>query len=391
MACFAPKQSRLSRRLIPLAMLAFALAAVLAMPSRSAAAPPPGYFGIAESTIRPGDFNGMRRAGAGAVRIQFSLGHTKWKRGQAYDWSWFDHLVQGAVGNGLEIVPVLYGVPPWISHDRGRTPMKSKESLREWDAFVRAVVQRYGPLKLGDLNQGKFWIEKSLPDPADPYRPSLPYRPITTWQIWNEPNSITWWKPKPNPKQYAALLRRSANIIHGTDSGSKVMTAGIVAKPTNAHAITGKRFITNMLRTRGTAAALDILAFHPYAKTAQLALRQMKGMRKTLKRAGDPKAPIWVTEIGWGSRGPKSVPLVQTPTQQKRSLAKLMKGALSLRERVGIERVFWYHWRDAPDKLCKWCKTSGLVDRQSRPKEIHDIFASIAKGVPRSQLRSRDR
>lgn len=392
MAPLAHKRSRCSRLTISLALLALALLAALTMPSRGAAAPPDGYFGVAEPTIRPGDFTGIKRAGAGALRIQFSLGHAKWKRGQrAYDWRYFDHLVKGAVSNGLDLVPVLYGVPPWISKERGRTPMKSKAALAEWDAFVAAVVKRYGPIEFGNLDQGTFWLENSIPGAPSDYGPFVPYRPITVWQIWNEPNSITWWEPKPSPKQYASLLRRSASIIHGIDPGSKAMTAGIVAHPTNAHAIPGKKFITAMLRIPGTAEALDILAFHPYATSAKTALKQMKQMRGTLNRAGDPSAPIWVTEIGWGSRGPKSAPLILSRTGQKRSLVKLMKGALAMRESHGIERLFWYHWRDAPDKLCKWCKTSGLVDRRSRPKEIHDLFASIAKGIPRDQLRSRDR
>jgi hypothetical protein len=389
-----PDVPSLPRRSIALALLLGALLAIaLTVPTRASAAPPEGYFGIAEPTIRPGDLTGMRRAGAGALRIEFSLGHAKWKRGQPYDWSYFDHLVEGAAGNGLDIVPMLYGTPPWQGSKRGKTPMKSKSALREWDAFLEALVRRYGPVEFGNPDRGTFWLEHTFfqADPYNPYETRTPYRPITAWQIWNEPNSITWWRPKPSPKQYAALLRRSANVLHGVDPSAQVMTAGIVANPTNSHAIPAKKFVPAMLRTRGTPAAMDILAFHPYAQTAKDALKQMKRMRGTLRKGGDPTAPIWITEIGWGSRGPKGAPLVQKPAQQQRSLTKLMNGALALRDRYGIERLFWYHWRDGPDSLCKWCKTSGLVDKHSQPKELLYRYESVAKGIPRDQLRSRDR
>jgi hypothetical protein len=387
-----PNPAHLARRPLAIALLLGALVTIaLTAPGRATAAAPDGYFGIAEPTIRPGDLTGMKRAGAGALRIEFSLGHAKWKKGQPYDWSYFDHLVEGAANNGLDVVPMLYGTPPWQGSQRGKTPMKSKSALREWDAFLDAVVRRYGPIEFGDADKGTFWLEHTFFSSTDPYATRTPYRPITAWQIWNEPNSITWWRPKPNPKQYAALLRRSAGVIHGVDGSARVMTAGIVANPTNAHAIPAKKYIPAMLRTRGTPGAMDILAFHPYAQSAKDALTQMKRMRGTLRKGGDPSAPIWITEIGWGSRGPKGAPLVQKPAQQQRSLTKLMNGALALREQYGIERLFWYHWRDGPDSLCKWCKTSGLVDKKSRPKELLYRYESVAKGIPRDQLRSRDR
>jgi hypothetical protein len=348
-----------------------ALVLALALPSRSAAAAPPqvappGFFGIAEPVVQPNDFGQMHDAGAGALRLQFLLGDAKKGKGQAYDWSYFDYLVRGAANNGLDLVPVLYGVPPWISKDRASVPLGGKAVEAEWAKFLAALVQRYGPA-------GAFW---TLPE-----NEYTPFHPITVWQVWNEPNSITWWEPRPDPRKYALLLRRSADIIHATDPNAQIMSAGIVAHPTNAHAIPGNRFVKRMLKTPGTVDAMDIFAFHPYAPSVGSAIRQIKSVRRVLNRGGASAAPIWVTEIGWGSKGKVSLPLIKTPEDQERSLVQLMNSVLAIHEKFGVGRMFWYHWRDAPDNLCRWCKTSGLLNRRSHPKSLLSLFRGIATNV----------
>jgi hypothetical protein len=374
-AALPQTKSRISRRLIAaIALLAASLA--LASPARSRAeAPPADFFGIAEPLVHQQDFFQMRQAGASALRLQFLLGDAKKKRNGSYDWSYFDYLVTGGALSGLDIVPVLYGIPPWISKDRSATPLTSKAAMAEWDAFLKALVQRYGPL-------GSFWVH----DPAG-HEPYLPYHPIETWQIWNEPNSITWWEPKPSPQQYASLLRRSAADIRSVDPNAQIMTAGIVAHPTNAHAIPGNKFVKKMLRTPGTGDAMDVFAFHPYSPTVKNAVNQVKSVRHVLNRGGESDTPIWITEIGWGSKG-KGLPLVKKPKDQERSLVQLMQKSLAMREKYGIGRVFWYHWRDGPDQLCRWCKTSGLLTRRSKPKKLFDLYRGVATGTLRDQRRT---
>jgi hypothetical protein len=371
--------SGFSRRLIvAIALLAASLATALSLasPTRSHAEDPPAdFFGIAEPIVHDSDFFQMRQAGSSALRLQFLLGDAKKKKGGDYDWTYFDSLVARSAWTGLDLIPVLYGIPPWISQDRGATPLKSKTAMAEWDAFLKALVGRYGA-------GGTYWIH-------DPYghEPYVPYHPIEVWQIWNEPNSITWWEPKPNPQQYASLLRRSAADIRSVDPTAKVMSAGIVAHPTNAHAIPGNKFVKKMLRPAGTTDAMDIFAFHPYSPTVKTAIKQMKSVRHVLNRAGESDAPIWVTEIGWGSKG-KNLPLVKSPKAQERSLVQLMQKSLAMRKKYGIGRVFWYHWRDGPDRLCRWCKTSGLLDRRSRPKKLLDLYKGVATGTLRAHRRT---
>ncbi len=94
-------------------------------------------------------------------------------------------------------------------------------------------------------------------------------RPIEDWQVWNEPNSRTWWRPRPDPKEYGKLLVMSAKAIHAADPQSRVLTAGIVAEPTNSGAIPGNEYLRGLYKSKAARRATDVVAFHPYAPTAQ--------------------------------------------------------------------------------------------------------------------------
>jgi len=304
----------------------------------------------------------MKEADATTFRTIFPISGAKSKRNKPYDWTHMDGYVRMSAYHGIELQPVLYGSPPWISKERSAVPLKG-EAAAEWKAYLTAVVQRYGP-------NGDFW--------NDYYEQYTPYRPITVWQVWNEPNSITWWAPRPNPTQYAKFLKRSADAITAVDPNARVMTAGIVAKPTNKYAIPGKKYIKRMLATRAARESIDILGFHPFSPSVPGVRHQLVSARKALKRAGLGSIPIWVTEIGWGSKGPKSLELVKSPKGQERALSSTFKMALQERERLGIEKLLWYHWRDYRDDLCEWCETSGLVTKKLKTKPIYDIFRNIA-------------
>ena len=168
------------------------------------APPPPGFFGVNAANLEPQDTALMQAGGVGVVRSLFLLSAVRDRPGAPYAWDSFDGLVGDTAQRGLDLIPVLYGVPPWISTERSAIPIGNRESASEWRQFLEAVVARYGPL-------GDFWR-------SNPY---VAYRPIEAWQVWNEPNSKTWWGPRPRPREYGVLMQRSANAIHRVDPGAR--------------------------------------------------------------------------------------------------------------------------------------------------------------------------
>lgn len=349
---------------LSLALLAVLLVA-LSAPARSDAQygpGPPGFFGVNASGFEPGDFDLMAASNIGVTRNVFPFQVLKHGKRKPFSWGYSDPIVRATAQAGIDLVPMVYGSPPWVSEKLNHTVLKG-ESKRAWDDLLVALVDRYGP-------EGSFW--------SAPENEYVPYRPIRIWQIWNEPNSITWWGPKPNPREYGKVLVRSAKILHAEDPGSQVMSAGVVARPTNKHAIPGKKYLSKLLQSRAVVEATDIIAYHPFAESVNGVRKQLKVARKAINRRGAADIPIWITEIGWGSKGPKNQSLVKSPAAQDRTLRDVMMMAIDEQGPLNLGRLLWYQWRDTPSDLCKWCETSGLLNIHSKPKQLLATFASIA-------------
>jgi len=124
------------------------------------------------------------------------------------DWSRFDNLMRVAAGNGLSVLPFVWGSPDWAAPRPEVEPAANSFARSSWRKFLRLAVQRYGP-------SGTFWRQN----------PALPERPIRVWQIWNEPNIVTFARP-PSPMLYARLVRISAGALRSVDPGAKVLLAG---------------------------------------------------------------------------------------------------------------------------------------------------------------------
>lgn len=297
----------------------------------------------------------------GTIRTIFPANAFKPVEEGGYRWHYGDAIMRNAADRGIDVIPILYGVPHWISDERSKTPLKGR-AQKAWGEFLAVVVGRYGP-------DGTFWS-------ANPY---VHYNPIEVWQIWNEPNSMTWWGPKPSPRQYGTVLKRSANTIHAIDPTAEVMTAGIVGKPTNRHAITGDDYLGELFKDRGVARVVDDVAYHPYAGSVAGVKKQLKQARRILNKRRARNTPLWVTEIGWGSKGGrKGHPLIKSNGGQKAALRGAFKMALRMRRPLKLHGMLWYQWRDGPDDLCLWCESSGLVDKRGAGKPLLDVFSSIA-------------
>ena len=356
--------SRARRTPAPIAFVLLLLAFLL-LPgvgrAFGAEAAPPHFFGVNATGLTARDFRMFGSENVETLRTVFPFATVRSRPGEPYDWDAFDAIVRGTASRGIELVPILYGTAPWISPDRSAVPLGDADAVSEWREYLTALVERYGA-------GGEFWAEN----------PSIPAQPIEAWQIWNEPNSKTWWGPRPRPSEYALLLKRSAVAIRSADPAARIVTAGIVAHPTNRHGIPGISYVQRLLSLHRSREAIDVLAIHPFAASAAAALRQVAAARGVVERAGVGSMPIWITEIGWGSRGPRDKTLIKSEEGQLRALEETFALALEDRRRLNVRRVLWYHWRDADDELCQWCRTSGLLDRNYREKPLAIAFRRLA-------------
>jgi len=342
-----------------IALLA-ALAVLLLPAPADAAQAPRDFFGVHPRSLEPGDYAEMAGADVGLIRTGFVYAAVRPTEEAPYDWTAYDAVVTGAADQGIDLLPVLLGVPPWISTGRGATPLDSPAAKAAWIDFLTAAVTRYGP-------GGTFWATY----------PGTPH-PIEDWQVWNEPNSFNNWK-RPSGRAYGKLLTLSAKTIHGLDPAANVVSAGVISQPVNHRAENGDVFLKKMLRSRKAARAADAIAIHPYTGTVRQVRKQIELTREVMDAARLKRTPIWITEIGWGQGPSGTNPLIVSAAKQRRNLRNSFRMTLKKRRKLGIAKVVWYQWRDGHDAVCGWCNTSGLLREDGAPKRLLGEFSAIAR------------
>ena len=235
----------------------------------------------------------------------------------------------------MRVLATVYSSPTWAEPTPETPPLGS--SLAGFRSFARAAAERYGA-------GGTFWAT----------HPDLPELPITDWQVWNEPNSPLFWKPDPNAAQYMTLLRAFRSAVKEADPRAQILLGGLFPTPTGG--ISMNRFL-GQLYDAGGRGQFDAVAIHPYASTPQIALARVANERRITERFGDPDVPIWVTEVGWASRG---VPpgLVVGPAGQANYVTQTFELAAAQRDRLGIAGVIWYSLKDTPGPI--WVGHCGL-------------------------------
>jgi hypothetical protein len=398
---------------------------VAAIAAVFAALAPAGHAAKLEYGIVPqdgalpgtGDLDMMPGAGITGMRIMIPWGVVEPDQG-TYDWSQIDPVIRELIGRGIKPFPFLYGSPEWATEKDGWDcsgaacavyPPRSDETKNAFAAFAAAAAARYGP-------GGDFWrapesrqttgeedpgttgcpVPILCPPPPPPPPPPLPpvppdeppcgctvARPITTWQIWNEQNSFKYFAPKPKIRLYADILRRAGNAIHGVDPAADVVVGGMWGPGSARKVVTPvKVYLKGLYRVRGIKRSFDSIAIHPYADGAVDSIRQLESARRAVKRARDPGAGLWVSEIGWAAGGPRKNPYVKGRKGQARVLTRALSGYAEQRRSLKLRGVFWYSWRDLKggEEICDWCGNAGLRAKSGREKPAWRAFVRLARG-----------
>jgi hypothetical protein len=353
----AAEPSRVRRLSVAAAAIVAAAIAASLLSATAASAAPRSFYGVfTGGTPSPAEFNRLGAGGAGTVRANFAWTEVQAGPNTGFNWARYDAVVYNAAVAGIEILPVLYGSPAWAAPTPEHPP-----SPAAFQALARAAAERYG-------HNGTFWTQF----------PSIPRIPITYWQIWNEANSESFWRPKPNAKQYVRLLRAARTGIKQADPQAKIVLAGFFPTPNTRDGILLRRYLPQIYRAKGRK-LFDVAALHPYSPRPKAMLKPLRMVREIMARYGDKKTPLWLTEIGWASGGPPT-PLTVTPERQAAYLRQTFKLADRNRKRFKTQRVYWYALRDTNDPI--WYANSGLFTVDGAPKPSWGAFVSLTGGTP---------
>jgi hypothetical protein len=353
-----------------------ALGALAASPSAQAAVPRDFFGVVPQTSLTAADFERMDRAQVGTLRFELSWATANPAPG-SFDWGPSDATVRQAAAAGIRPLPFVFTTPTWVARDLdgngcgdgtcGPFAPKGSSARDAWATFLGAAVERYGP-------DGTFWLEN----------PTVPRLPIRAWQLWNEQNSPSFYKPKPKPKRFAKLVEAGGDAITAADPGAEIVLGGMFGTPLGGRkpGIAAWDFLERLYRVKGARKTFDGVAAHPYAAQFNKVLAQVELLRDEMKDGGDGKADLWITELGWASGGEPN-PLNRGPAGQAKRLKESFRYFKKKRKKLNIRTVDWYSWRDnvAGDTgLCVWCPRSGLVDENLTDKPSLKAFTKFTGG-----------
>lgn len=342
------------------------LAVVTAMTPSAQAGPPASFFGVNAVSPTGEDFRRMGSGGLGSYRVTLFWQEIQRERGGELFWRATDELFRDMAETGLKPFPILYGTPQFVGkrlQRRIKPPVRNAADRREWRRFIKGAIERYG-------KGGAFWSEN--PELVDPK--------VRYWQIWNEQNAEFYWNPRPRPKEYARLLKISDRAARRADPAARLVLGGMYGYPGSRRALYARKFLNQLYRQPKVKRYFEGVAVHPYGGSLADVRRQLRAARTVMRRNGDGRTGLWVSESGWSTEGDPRNFLVVSEGAQRRKLLRTMELYLDQRKRWRIRAAFWFVWRDYPEPgACPWCGGAGLLERDGDSKPAWKAYKRLIK------------
>ncbi|MBE1546931.1 hypothetical protein GGC64_000939 [Mycobacterium sp. OAS707] len=266
-----------------------------------------------------------------------------------YNWANVDRMVNAASARNMGVLAVLNSTPAWASNRY----LSGHPDPNDFAEFAGLVADRY---------QGD----------------------IAAYEVWNEPNAITFWNPV-DPVAYTELLKAGYTAIKAEDPNA-VVVGGVVASLFTAGNVTinPQDFIAAMYDA-GAKGYFDAISFHPYHFSLEFsegnnhplsAEQQVEEMRQVMLEHGDGALKIWATEYGMPTSA-LSTGEVVTEEQQ----AAFIEDFLHAWQNVdGAGPAFIYTFRDSFSGDPDIQKNFGIFYTDWTPKLAAQVIAQFAGG-----------
>ncbi len=211
--------------------------------------------------------------GARWIRLDVDWSRIEPTEGE-YDWASTDRLVEAARDRGLGVLGLLAYAPDW-ARPPGSDPKHPPLDEQEFASFAAAAARHYR-------------------------------NDIATWEIWNEPNSVLFWEPAPDPVAYARLLTATVAAVREVDGDATLLTGGLApATDTPGEELSPERFLAELYAEIPTG-LVDGIAIHPYSFPADPSdaskdwnlFARLPAIAHQVADAEGRSVPIWLTEFG---------------------------------------------------------------------------------------------
>jgi len=252
----------------------------------------------------------MQEAGVGWVRTDFLWEDIEPSKG-VFKFTKYDTIVDVVDRHNIKILGVLHYSTGWASScGKWNCP---PQDTRLFINYVKKVISRY-------KDKVKYW------------------------EIWNEPDSSTYWNPQDGLKSYCAFLKEVYLAAKKIDPDCKILNGGLA----------GGLSSVNKLYDSGAKGYFDILNLHSFENPLHAAalnrvVAYAKLAHKIMAANGDGGKKIWFSEIG--CPGVKSVDKVanwwlgKNPDEAQQA-GWVKKVYTQLLKNKDVQKVFWAFFRD---------------------------------------------
>jgi hypothetical protein len=198
--------------------------------------------------------------------------------GHTYQFAADDVLVAELASHQMTWLPTIDYSAPWMESIPGAWNSPPADDA-QYAAYAQALAARYG-------DHGSFWSQN----------PQLPYKPVRTFEVWNEENTSMFWANTPDAGRYALLYQQTRAQIRAVDPSAQVIVGGLLEITPGP----ASRYVQAMFRALPALRGhVDGFALHPYGMDAAGVLDSVRAFRQTLDGLGEAAAPIDITEFGW--------------------------------------------------------------------------------------------
>lgn len=242
----------------------------------------------------------------------------------------YDRYLRAAQARGIQVLLILdFGNPLYSSSEKSAPATDAERHA--FARYCREVIARYKPLG------------------------------VRHYEIWNEPNASTFWRPSPNPEDYAKLLETAYRACKEADPGATVLGCSTSGADLD--------FIGSVARAGG-GRFMDAVSFHPYCQPLPPERRLLTDISKVKKLA--PDKPLWITEFGYPTYAGASG--VDDETQAN----YLVRAFLLAKTSPAVERFFWYDFQNDGEDPDEAEFNFGLVRMNRTPKPAYKACKTMA-------------
>lgn len=267
-------------------------------------------------------------------------------------------------------------------------PQPGQYTFDKYDRIVDTLARNHLHV-LGLLEYNPLWRKVRFNTPPDPvaygkYVQATVHHfkdRVKYWEVWNEPDSPTYWSPQDDMTAYSALLKTIYPVIKKEDRTAQVLVGGLAD---------GWPFKLRSIYKKAGAKYFDIVNIHPFLSPLhENALTSLHGaytsVKKVMDEFDDSKKPIWFTEIGCPGV-PADVKSKgwwegQSPMEQQQAdwLRTVYTNALKW---DGVEKIFWAFLRDTGGHFKNDVDYFGLLRDDFSKKPAYTAYQALTGTAP---------